>query len=63
MVVGFLRGLWGKPASGGTGLVGIWGSVTKAPKSIIGAVMTPFKIIAYIIVIIIGLLVYKRVKK
>lgn len=63
MVEGFLKGIWGKPATEGTGMMGLWGSITKAPKSIFGAIMTPFKIIFYIIIVIVGILLYSRLKK
>lgn len=63
MVVGFLKGVWGKPAEPATGFHGLWDTVTKAPKSIFDAILTPIKLIKWIIVIIVGLIVYKRFVK
>ena len=63
MAEGFLKGIWGKPATQGTGMMGLWGTITKAPKNIFSAIITPFKIIFYIIIIIVGILLYSKLKK
>lgn len=63
MVVGFLKGLWGKPAQKGSGVMGLWGTITSVPNSIFKVVSTPFKIIAYAILGLIMLLLYKRLKR
>ena len=63
MVQGFLKGIWGKPATQGTGLMGIWGTITNAPKTIFGAITTPLKIFKYMAIAVVGLLLYKRFKK
>ena len=63
MVQGFLKGIWGKPATQGTGLMGIWGTITKAPKTIFGAITTPFKIFKYMAITVVAILIYVRFKK
>ena len=63
MVQGFLKGIWGKPAVHGTGLMGIWGTITKAPKTIFSAITTPLKIFKYMAIAVVGLLLYARFRK
>lgn len=63
MVVGFLKGIWGKEAQPATGMVGIWGTITSVPSKIIGAITTPAKIIKVFLMVGIGFLLYKRFKK
>jgi hypothetical protein len=63
MAEGFLKGLWGKPAQQGTGMVGLWGTATKIiskPFQILGSVGS---LIKYIIIAAIVLLLYGRLKK
>ena len=63
MVEGFLKGIWGKPATRATGMVGLWGTITSAPSNLIGKITSPFKLITGMLVIGGGLLLYKRYKK
>jgi len=63
MVVGFLKGLWGKPTQKGSLVVGLWGTVTNNisnPFKIFNSITT---LIKWIIITAIGLLLYKRYKK
>lgn len=60
MVVGFLKGLWGKPAKEATGMHGLWDTVSKAPSKIIDKLMTPVKLIKYAIIGIVLIILYKR---
>ena len=62
MVVGFLKGIWGKPAQQGSGLMGIWGTITKVPTTIYKGIMLPGKIIGTLILLFIGYFLYKRFK-
>jgi len=63
MVVGFLKGVWGKPAQKATGVQGIWSTVSNAPNKIIGKLTSPFKMIKYVITGIILIFAYKLYKK
>ena len=63
MVEGFLKGIWGKKARPATGMVGIWGTITSAPSKLISKVTSPFKLITTMLVVGVGLLLYKRYKK
>ena len=63
MAEGFLKGLWGKPAQQGTGIVGLWDTATKHfpnPFKIVGSVGS---LIKWIIIAAIALILYGRFKK
>lgn len=63
MAEGFLKGLWGKPAVEATGLMGLWGTIKSAPSRITGAIMSPLKLITYVILAAIAFIAYSRFKK
>ena len=63
MVVGFLKGIWGKPAQPATGMVGIWGTISSVPSKLVSTITSPSKLIMSIAVIGGGLLLYRRYKK
>ena len=62
MVVGFLKGIWGKPAQKATGVQGLWGTVTSAPGVIMGKLMSPAKLIMGVAVLFGAFILFKRFK-
>lgn len=63
MVEGFLKGIWGKPATNATGILGLWGTVTSTPSKLVDKITSPFKFIMAISVVGLGFLLYSRYKK
>ncbi|MCK4667919.1 hypothetical protein KAU33_14280 [Candidatus Dependentiae bacterium] len=63
MAEGFLKGIWGKPAQQGTGVMGIWGTIKNLPNTMFKTITSPLKIISILIVGSILLILYKGYKK
>ena len=49
MAEGFLKGVWGKPASQGTGVLGMWGTIKKTPTTIFKTITTPIGVMKVVI--------------
>jgi hypothetical protein len=63
MVEGFLKGIWGKPATTGTGLMGIWGTIKRSPRTVIDTIASPMKVMKTVIMLVLVVVGYKLVTK
>ena len=63
MAEGFLKGIWGKPTQQGTGIMGIWGTIKRAPNSIFKTIMSPIKVVGILITGTIIFFIYMRYRK
>ena len=63
MAEGFLKGLWGKEASEGTGLMGMWGTVKDAPSSIFETITSPIGVMKTVVTGVVILLIYVGYKR